>query len=399
MTVDIRRAEPEDLPEILEVDQQSFHYRLDPEGLELVAASLDTNRFFVASTDSHTVDGHPSDGRIVGLAGSYPLELTLPGPATLPMTGVTWISVLPSHRRRGLARQLIAAVERDGAERDEPVLGLNATQAGIYRRFGYGIATTRLSTTIDRRLVQLRPEAAAAADVGRVILRPAVDAIDDLAAIWDRYRRAQPGEVSQSVERLRYLTHLNGPDALALLHPDGFAVFTTTKDWSDGLPAHAVEIHQFCASTDDAHLALWHYLFGLDLAGPISGRFAVVPGDRLPALVTDSRAITTTTVQDNLWVKVADIPRAFAARSYRINDELVLGIADEAWAVSNSGCTPTGRPPDLLLDSSAVGPLLLGGVSATHLARAGWAHGSPATLHRADAFFGWEPAPVTRAEF
>jgi GNAT superfamily N-acetyltransferase len=41
---------------------------------------------------------------IVGGAGAYPLELTVPG-ARLPCAGVTVVGVLPSHRRRGVTRR------------------------------------------------------------------------------------------------------------------------------------------------------------------------------------------------------------------------------------------------------------------------------------------------------
>jgi Acetyltransferase (GNAT) domain len=36
----------------------------------------------------------------VGTAAAYSFQLTVPGLQTLPAAGVTWVSVLPSHRRR-----------------------------------------------------------------------------------------------------------------------------------------------------------------------------------------------------------------------------------------------------------------------------------------------------------
>src|SRR5438270_8072415 len=41
-------------------------------------------------------------GRIVATAGAFPFDLTLPGDRTTPMEGVTWVGVLPTHRRRGI---------------------------------------------------------------------------------------------------------------------------------------------------------------------------------------------------------------------------------------------------------------------------------------------------------
>ena len=41
------------------------------------------------------------DGRVVGGAGAFPFELTVPG-GTLPCGGVTVVGVLPTHRRQGV---------------------------------------------------------------------------------------------------------------------------------------------------------------------------------------------------------------------------------------------------------------------------------------------------------
>ena len=42
------------------------------------------------------------DGQMVGTAAAYNFELTLPGPVIVPVPAVTAVTVLPSHRRRGL---------------------------------------------------------------------------------------------------------------------------------------------------------------------------------------------------------------------------------------------------------------------------------------------------------
>ena len=72
---------------------------------------------------------------IVGGAGAYPLELTVPG-ARLPCAGVTVVGVLPSHRRQGLMTRLMRAQHREIREREEPLAGLWASEATIYGRYG-----------------------------------------------------------------------------------------------------------------------------------------------------------------------------------------------------------------------------------------------------------------------
>ena len=67
-------------------------------------------------------------GRPVGAAGSLPFELTVPG-GTLPAGGVTWVAVLPSHRRRGILRQFMEHQLNDLHERAEPLAVLWASES------------------------------------------------------------------------------------------------------------------------------------------------------------------------------------------------------------------------------------------------------------------------------
>src|SRR5918911_4630374 len=78
--------------------------------------------------------GHP-----IGTTAAYPFDLTIPG-GQLPMGGVTWVGVLPSHRRRGVMTELMRWQLHDLHERGEPLAGLWASESAIYGRFGYGIA-------------------------------------------------------------------------------------------------------------------------------------------------------------------------------------------------------------------------------------------------------------------
>ncbi|HEX9259615.1 MAG TPA: GNAT family N-acetyltransferase, partial [Acidimicrobiales bacterium] len=49
-----------------------------------------------------TYHGAFVDGRLVGVAGILPFELTVPGGAQVPSGGITAVGVLPTHTRRGL---------------------------------------------------------------------------------------------------------------------------------------------------------------------------------------------------------------------------------------------------------------------------------------------------------
>src|SRR4029078_5219149 len=79
------------------------------------------------------------EGQIVGGAGAFPFELSVPG-GSLPCAGVTGVGVHPTHRRRGVLRSMMHTQLRDVRERGEPIAALWASEETIYARFGYGIA-------------------------------------------------------------------------------------------------------------------------------------------------------------------------------------------------------------------------------------------------------------------
>ena len=109
---------------------------------------IDLERFRIAA------DG----GRIVGIVGSFAFDVTVPGGTTIPTSGVTWVAVAATHRRRGILTELMGRVHADAADRGDPVATLFASEGGIYERFGYGIASTMRFVDIDRPSARLRPD-------------------------------------------------------------------------------------------------------------------------------------------------------------------------------------------------------------------------------------------------
>src|SRR5437867_7859306 len=84
--------------------------------------------------------GAREDGQVVGGAGSFEFEVTVPGGAAVPAAGVTVVGTSPTHRRRGALRAMMRAQLDDVHERGEPIAALWASEETIYGRFGYGIA-------------------------------------------------------------------------------------------------------------------------------------------------------------------------------------------------------------------------------------------------------------------
>ncbi len=119
-------------------------------------SALETDRCLLALT---------ADGKPVGTASAYSFELTLPGGALVPVSGVTSVGVLPSHRRRGVLSAMMRRQLGDLKARGEFLSVLLASEAPIYGRYGYGPATHTGRLRVQRHRAALA--APRADDAGR----------------------------------------------------------------------------------------------------------------------------------------------------------------------------------------------------------------------------------------
>jgi predicted acetyltransferase len=357
--------------------------------------------------------------RIVGTAGAYSMELTLPGLRTIPVGGLTNIAVLPTHRRRGILRAMIERHLRDVEARGEPASVLNASESIIYGRFGYGAATIDAQYEISTRHAAFRHPVKAP---GRIRLLGAAESEKVLPPLYDRVRHAQPGELSR--DRGHWSTYFADPewnrrgasqhfDVVYEEAPDrieGWAGYRLERRSSDGLPGNIVLLRELHALTTTALAALVRYCLDLDLATAV--RIWPRPLEEpLRWLLADPRRLRVNRIVDNLWVRLLDLPAALTARGYAHEGRLVLQVSD-ALRPRNQGrflleatqagasCQPTGLPPDLVLEVADLGAAYLGGVRFTTLARADRvAEQTPGALHRADQLFASDPMPLSTTFF
>src|SRR4029450_4955394 len=88
-----------------------------------------------------------ADGTIVGCPAISTHRMIVPGGAVVPTAGITMVGTLPTHRRRGILRELMDRMVAQAAGRGERLASLFASQAAIYGRFGFAHAAMHL--TID----------------------------------------------------------------------------------------------------------------------------------------------------------------------------------------------------------------------------------------------------------
>jgi predicted acetyltransferase len=316
------------------------------------------------------------------------MALAVPG-AELPMAGVTMVGVHPTHRRRGILREMMRQQLDAIHERGEPLAGLWASEGAIYQRFGYGWATLGASFEIERSRTAYRAPHEA---TGSLRLLSVAEASTTLPAIFDALRGQRPGIFARSAawwpaeffhdpEHQRH----GGSPAQYLLHetdgrPTGYARYRLYPDWDPRGPKSAVEVLEVMAATPGATLDIWRYLFDVDLVATIRGRNQPVDHPILLALAEPRRLGWT--VSDALWLRLVDLAAALGGRRWEGSDALVLEVAD-AYCAWNTGIwqlevmdgtghlTRTERAPDLRIAAADLATLYLGAWRAADLARAG----------------------------
>src|SRR5581483_6410539 len=160
MAITVRTGTADDFETVLRLMASVFHDAND----ELIFSEADRQVFepersFLAVDDELGGD-ELGGGQVVGHAGSFARELTVPG-GVVPAAFVTMVGVLGTHRRKGIASQLLVRQLAQVRAAGEPVAILWASEGRIYQRFGYGLATRRMSFDIDAREVRLNPPRAA----------------------------------------------------------------------------------------------------------------------------------------------------------------------------------------------------------------------------------------------
>jgi predicted acetyltransferase len=355
------------------------------------------------------VDGE----QVVANAAAYTRQLVVPGGAAVPAAHVTLVGVLPTYRRRGLLTRLMTRQLREVRDAGrEPLAVLWASEGRIYQRYGYGLASTRLSLAVDGREVRLGPAGGTAGGALRDV--ELADARKDVVAVYERVWRDRPGWSSRD-ERWwdRTLSDLasdrggatqrrallfEGPDGV-----DGYALWRTRAVWDDGGPAGETQLREVVAATPLAYRELWRFLLAVDLTRT-TRYWCAATDEPLLHLVNEPRRLGAN-LGDALWVRLVDVAAALAARRYAAPVDVVLEV-DDALLPENAGryrlragadavtCEPTGDPADLGCDVAALGAAYLGGTSLATLAAGGRVRElRPGAAAEAASAFGWYRAP------
>ena len=319
---------------------------------------------------------------------SWDWSLTVPG-GSVTADAVSAVTVRPDHRRRGLLTSMIVPDLADARGRGVPVAVLVASEATIYRRFGFGIATRSCTWTVDLRAARLDAAVPRAGTVEVTTL----PALRDLApGVFERARR--PGATDRNArwwdEECRVVVEpgrLLGPAAAAVHRdpagrPQGYVMWDWAPDSRDGHADTIATVRDLHAATPEAYAALWGLLLDLDLVARVEAIGRPVD-EMLPHLLKDPRAARCHGHRDLLWTRLLDPVTALAARTYASPGRAVVEVLDaHGWAagvvgieVADDGTAEVvaspAEPADLTLGVDVLSSVWLGGGDLTAAAAAG----------------------------
>ncbi|WP_116809965.1 GNAT family N-acetyltransferase [Steroidobacter cummioxidans] len=350
--------------------------------VEQLAKLIDLDRAHVAY----------AEGTLVGCAGAYNHILAVPG-GTVPAAAIFGAGVLPSHRRCGIMTRLQKVQLEDAHRRGESVAYLWPSEAAIYGRYGYGMASLAMRVAIEKGVSELRDPPRSLNNV-RLVDRG--EAHERVAAIYAKLWRDHPGMFSRGEDW--WSTRLANPDLFFAVWDSAYALYTVNPDASSDSYACEVEVVEALASSVEGYANILRYLLGMDLVKAVKASY--LPVDHPLILMLKDIRRANCRIRDGVWVRIIDVEAALRARALRggcvvirVNDRL-LPHNDDTWRVGVGGVSRAATSPDLVIDIADLGSVYLGGFTFSDLMKSGRVHEQiRGAVHRADEVFAWDRKP------
>lgn len=328
---------------------------------------------------------------------------------------ITWVTVRPTHRRRGLLRTMMTNNLQQAASTGYPFAALTATEGGIYRRYGFGAASWMGSFEVNTNPgFRLSNDA----DSRVEMCDPAV--LKELAPkIYERFMRTTPGAGGRqnrwwdiAAGKFDFESGDEDPAVRAALHydedggPDGYVTYKFTG-WDK--PTPTVQVLDLIAVSDESYSGLWSFLGSIDLVERV--KYDGAQPSPLPWLLEDPRRVQQKSHWDLLWLRILDVKKALEARQWLVPGTLTIEVSDPqgyasgTWRIDSDGSDATveevpDADADISLNVAELGSIYLGGADPALLARAGRiTENTPGAAVRARIMFAMARAPYTPYEF
>ncbi len=322
------------------------------------------------------------DGELQGVANGYDSSIVMPGGNRVRHLAVTHVGVSPTHARRGIARRLLTEQLRQAWASGFVVAGLRASDARIYGRYGYGIASWSVRQEVDL------------ANGGRLTPRQRGDV-----------RRIDPLESFKLFKRIA--NSLPAPRATTLMRWDAWWEIQKFRTTQGSTPHHAVVIgaegaergylrfhvqpsenwftstqrtvivDDLVAHDNDAWRGLMEHLLSQDILHKV-----ILPSrpvdDPLPLFIDNPRAVQVSELRDESWIRPLDLGKFLNGRTYGRGSRVVFQVTDPivpdnsgVWSLSGDGAVRCKQSPTFQLSLQTITELSFGAQSAAVLAAAG----------------------------
>jgi predicted acetyltransferase len=326
----------------------------------------------------------------------------VPG-GSLACSGITVVGVAPTHRRRGVLTAMMRAQLDAAHERGEPLAALWSSEAPIYGRFGYGLASWHGEFELEQDRAQY---AAPLERRGSVRFVDADDAKELLPPVWDAVFRERPGMFARTPTwwESRIVDDAEdrrppgaGPKRFAVLDLDGnaaaYAVYRHHPKWEGGVSVGKIAVSEALATSPQAWAEIWRFVLDIDWAKTVTSML-LPPDHPLFFLLAEPRRLNYR-VSDALWMRLVDVGAALSRRTYTARERIVFDVRDAfcpwnegRWAVDGDGAQRTEDEPDIRLDARELGSVYLGGVTFAQLQQGlRLEEVKPGAIARADALF------------
>lgn len=339
--------------------------------------------------------------RIVGGAGAFPFQLTVPG-GPVACAGVTVVGVLPTHRRKGVLTAMMRAQLDDIRDRGEPIAALWASEEVIYRRFGYGLASYSGEIELASGYTALRHAPEGDISVRLISLEEAKSLVPP---VYDRVRAQTPGMFNRTEAWWELRTFADPADRrqgggvknVLLVESDGkpvgYALYRFHMKFEHGSGAGHVAVIEALADGPAATRELWRVLLDMDWKATLQADLLPIDHPLQHQLSYPRRMRMR--ISDGLWVRLVDVGAALSARSYGGDGSVVLSVEDAflpentgRWRIAGGKAERTDDEADLSLGVEELGSAYLGGFTFAELVRAGVVRESKqGGAARADAIF------------
>lgn len=403
MAVEVRPIMVDEFPAFRRNLQTAFFSTPDPAEDEENRERLERSFEFDRSRCAFEGD------EMVGTLGAYSLSMTVPGGTQQSIAGTTMVAVMPTHRRQGILRQMMDAHFDEARGRGEFAAALFASDSAIYGRFGFGLATMWADATVDRNHVAPHP---AVAEPATVELMSSDEFKEVAPDIYEAAVPARPGMFRRDEDSwFRLLDDRpgarDGESAVRCVvageggSPTGYALYRAKPGkWERGHGDAELSVKELIAHTSGAAVGLWRFLFEHDLVSKIE--LVMRPEDDPVFSLLAGFRRGEPKLSDQLFIRLLDVPKALAARSYFRDGELILRVAEpDGEAITyrlavdegRAQCSEVVAEADVELGIEELSSAYLGRARLRQLAGVGRVRGHDEAVTRADSILTGTVAP------